>query len=399
MCDYRIALWCLLAGSLALPFQLAGQNAAPTTHVPPGVEGRGSSFIDCNEASLIAAVAKANANNGGLITFNCSNLTIPIRASLGILQNGVVVDGQDRHITLEFMADFTGCLPGDNGIKGQPIARLRGESNVVRNLTFRNFLESLQISGPNNLVEHNRFYGHICSDDAVSTIRPTALNTVVRGNHFENYSDKAFQLSYGGGIVEGNTFVDTAQPIRSPYDNTSGSPVYIRQNTFKTNSSDHSKCNGPHIDGRYIVFFEDNQLECRRGLRVGGRTEVVVRNNSFIGNRTVGLEVREQAVASVSENVISDNGLSPGSTPPGGVVILDSARVDLGGGSASIGGRVFVSPGKNRIQGNNTFDVRNLSNATVSAKHNCWDHSDPKAVRASDLEGDVEVEPLGMCSK
>jgi hypothetical protein len=80
-------------------------------------------------------------------------------------------------------------------------------------------------------------------------------------------------------------------------------------------------------------------------------------------------------------------------------VIRDAAHVDLGGGSASIGGRVLTSPGKNRIQGNKTFDVRNLSNATVSAKHNCWDHSDSKAVKALDVEGDIDVEPLGMCTK
>ena len=366
-----------------MPDELGGQNA-------------GSSPVECTEASLVSAIAKANANNGGLITFNCQNVTIPLRSSMGTLQNRVVVDGQNRNITLEFTADFSGCLPGDNGIKGRPIANLRGEFSTIRNLTFRNFLESLQISGPNNTVEYNRFYGHVCSDDAVSMVRPTALNTVVRGNHFENYRDKAFQLSYGGALVEGNTFTDTAQPIRSPYDNSNGGPIYIRKNTFTTNG-DKSTCNGPHIDGRYVVYFEDNQLNCRRGLRVGGRTEIVIRRNVIQGNSRVGLEIRENAVASLSENVISTNGLSPGSTPAGGVVILNSARVDLGGGSVSIGGQLIVSPGKNRLQRNGTFDVRNLSGGPVSAKHNCWDHTAQGDVKASDTEGDVEVEPLGNC--
>jgi hypothetical protein len=312
---------------------------------------------------------------------------------MGILQNRVVVDGQDRNITLEFTTDFSGCVPGNNGIKGRPIARLQGEFNAIRNLTFRNFLESLQISGPNNMVQNNRFYGHICSDDAVSMVRPTALNTVVRGNHFENYTDKAFQLSYGGAIVEDNTFTDTAQPIRSPYDNSAGGPIYIRKNTFNT-KGDRTKCNGPHIDGRYIVYFEENRLECRRGLRVGGRTEIVVRGNSILGNSRVGVEIKDDAVAILSDNVISGNGLSPESTPAGGVVILDTARADPGGGWMSIRGQVMVSLGRNRIQGNGIRDVRNLTGAPVSARHNCWDHPNPADVKSSDAQGAVEVEPL-----
>jgi hypothetical protein len=337
-------------------------------------------------------VAKANAANGGLITFDCRNATIPMRSWLGTLQNRVVIDGGDRNITLEFTANFNGCLPGDNGIRGRPIARLRGQFNAIRNLTFRNFLESLQISGPNNLVEHNRFYGHVCSDDAVSTVRPSALNTVVRGNHFENYTDKAFQLSYGSATVEDNTFTDTAQPIRSPYDNSAGGPIYIRRNTFNTRGV-RTTCTGPRIDGNYIVYFEENRLECLRGLRVGGRTAIVVRGNSILGNSRVGVEIKENAVASLSDNIISGNGLAPGSTPAGGVVILDTARVDLGGGSLSIGGQVVASTGNNRLEGNGTHDVRNLTGSPVSARHNCWDHPNPGDVKAFDTEGAVEVDP------
>jgi hypothetical protein len=307
------------------------------------------------------------------------------------------VDGQNKNVTLEFTADFTGCLPGNNGIKGRPIAILQGQFNAIRNLTFRNFLESLQIGGPGNVVENNRFYGHPCSDDALSMVRSSALRTLVRGNHFENYTDKAFQLSYGGAVIEGNTFRNTAQPIRSPYDNAAGQPIFIVKNTFGA-SGDRARCNGPHIDGRYVVYFEDNRLECRRGLRVGGRTEIVARGNSFLGNSRVGLEIKGNAVASLSENVIVGNGLSPGSTPAGGVVILESARVDLGGGALSIGGETVVSRGGNRIQRNGTFDVRNSTGAPVSATQNCWDHSSAADVRALDTEGAVEVEPLGTCS-
>jgi hypothetical protein len=395
---HKTAVSFLVAGAAVITLSgLANQDAGAGRPREPGAADAGSSIVDCTEASLVAAVAKANANDGGLITFNCHNATIPIRSWMGRLQNRIVVDGQDKNITLEFVADFSSCLPGDNGIKGRPIAILQGQFNAIRNLTFRHFLESLQISGPSNLVENNRFYGHPCSDDGLSMVRSSALKTLVRGNHFENYTDKAFQLSYGGARIEGNTFANTAQPIRSPYDNSAGEPIYIVRNTF-TASGDRAQCNGPHIDGRYVVFFEDNRLECRRGLRVGGRTEIIVRGNTFLGNGRVGLEIKGNAVASLSENVIVGNGLSPGSSPAGGVVILESARADLGGGALPIGGATVVSRGGNRIQGNGAFDVRNSTGTPVSATRNCWDHSSPADVRALDTEGAVEVEPLGPCS-
>jgi hypothetical protein len=320
---HGIAAACLLAGpAVATSISPGIQDGNRGRAGEPSAQDAGSSFIDCTEASLIAAVAKANDSKGGLITFDCHNATIPIRSWMGRLQNRVVIDGQNKNLTLEFRADFSNCLPGDNGIKGRPIAILDGQFNAIRNLTFRNFLESLQISGPDNLVEHNRFYGHPCSDDGLSMVRPSALNTVVRGNHFENYTDKAFQLSYGGARIEGNTFTNTAQPIRSAYDNSAGEPIYV-----------------------------------------------------------------------------TGNGLSPGSTPAGGVVILESAHVDLGGGSVSINGKRLVSPGKNRIQGNGPRDVRNLASRSVSARHNCWDHSTPGDVKISDTEGSVEVDPVESCPK
>ncbi|HEY7443856.1 MAG TPA: hypothetical protein VH701_15625 [Vicinamibacterales bacterium] len=395
---HKTAVSFLVAGAAVITLSgLANQDAGAGRPREPGAADAGSSIVDCTEASLVAAVAKANANDGGLITFDCHDVTIPVRSWMGRLQNRVVVDGENRNITLAFTADFSGCLPGDNGIKGRPIARLQGEFNVIRNLTLRHFLESVQVAGPNNLIESNRFLGHLCSDDAVSTVARMALNTVVRKNYFENYRDKAFQFNYGSGVIEENVFVDTAQPFRAAYDNSGGGPIHIRKNVFRS-SDQQNRCNGPHINGRALVYFDDNRLECRRGLRVGGHTEIVVRRNSFLANGRVGLEIRGNAVVSMSENVLVGNGLSPGSSPAGGVVILESARADLGGGALPIGGATVVSRGGNRIQGNGAFDVRNSTGTPVSATRNCWDHSSPADVRALDTEGAVEVEPLGPCS-
>jgi hypothetical protein len=216
---------------------------------------------------------------------------------------------------------------------------------------------------------------------------------VVRKNYFQNYTDKAFQFNYGGVVLEGNTFTDTLAPFRAAYDNSAGGPIYIRGNVFNTTAS-RATCNGPLIDGRAIVFFEGNRLECLRGLRVGGRTEIVVRNNYILGNGRAGVEIRDNSIASLSGNVIVGNGLSPGSAPPGGVVISGAGRADLGGDSIVMFGQTRVSPGNNRIQGNGTLDVRNLTGQLVYARRNCWDHSNAPDAQASDTEGPIDVNPV-----
>ena len=97
---------------------------------------------------------------------------------------------------------------GDNGIDGPAIGHLRGRNSTVRNLTFKHFLESLQIIGPDNVVERNVFLGHTCSDDAVSTTTVQSMNATIRNNRFQDYRDKAYQMSLGSGTIEGNTFVE-----------------------------------------------------------------------------------------------------------------------------------------------------------------------------------------------
>ena len=181
--------------------------------------------VACTESALLAAIGQANANGGGTITFTCRNTTIPILAGLGTIADHVVIDGEDRNITLEYTGNFAGCDVGDNGASGPAIGHMRGRRSIVRRLTFRNFLESLQIIGPENTVEKNVFLAHPCSDDGLSTTTMQAVNTRIRNNRFQGYRDKAYQMSYGSGTIEGNTFIDSAQPIRGPYDNTLANDV------------------------------------------------------------------------------------------------------------------------------------------------------------------------------
>ena len=353
-----------------------------------------SSRIACTESALVAAISQANVSGSGTITFNCRATTISMTVGLGTIQNNVVVDGEDRNIILEYTTNFTGCAVGDNGIGGPAIAHLRGRNSVIRNLTFKYFLESIQFIGPDNRVEGNVFLAHRCSDDAVSTTTPQALNATIRGNRFQGYEDKAYQMSFGSGTIDGNTFVDSMQPIVGPYDNSAGGVFVIRSNTITT-TGNREECTGVTINGNYQIIFERNTLQCFRGLRLGGVTQAIVRDNLIDGNPREGILIRESAVASISGNTVINNGLSPGTEPAGGVIVYENGRADLGGGALVIGGQALSSPGNNRIQGNGVADVRNLrAGYTLKAEANCWDHQALATIVSQDREGDVDVDPF-----
>jgi parallel beta-helix repeat protein len=378
---------------------VSGFVAAFTLSARPAHAGQASTAVACAESALRAAIAQANANGGGTITFTCSATTIPMVLGLGDISNNVVIDGESRNITLEYVGTFSGCAVGDNGVNGPPIGKMNGTRSVIRGLTFRNFLESLQVQGPENTIEDSVFTAHSCSDDGLSTTTMQATNTVIRNNRFTGYRDKAYQMSYGSATIEGNTFIDSAQPIRGPYANTwNGSHIgtfVIRNNVMRT-TGNREACTGPHVDGTYQLVIEGNTIECFRGLRLDGWTRAIVRNNTIDGNPRQGVLIGGNAVVSLSGNTVTNNGLSPGSEPAGGVVVRESGQADLGGGTLSIAGQAVSSSGGNRLQGNGTADARNLRTGyTLKAEGNCWDHATAAEIATSDVLGTVDADPLG----
>jgi len=363
---------------------------------------QGTIVVNCNQADLLAGIAQANTTGGGTVNFNCQNQTIWMdQVGLGVIQDNVVLDGENRDIELEFNdPDLAVCTGGNNAISGPPIARVVGSNNAIRNLTFRHFTESIQISGPNNTIETNKFLGHPCSDDAVSTTSVEAVDILIKDNHFQDYEDKAFQMSFGGGIVAGNTFLDTSQAIRGPYDNSLGAPFTIADNVV-THSGDVDKCNHIMIDGTYQVILLRNTISCKRGLRLGGSTEAIIRHNNISNNERVGIRLSDNVRALLEDNVVRNNSSNPGSLPGGGVVVMDNAKADLGGGSINVLGRTFRSGGRNTITGDRVKDVRNLrSGYILKAKHNFWNNSTVVDVLAHDVEslGPVDVDPVATRS-
>jgi parallel beta-helix repeat protein len=347
-----------------------------------------SNRIACTQAALSSAISQANAAGGGTIVFNCSNTTIPFMTSIGSLQNNVIIDGENRNITIEYAASLEGCVTGDGGGAGggHEIGEMNGSGNVLRNLTFKNFMESFQIKGSNNTLEGNKFLGHDCSDDGLSTIETGARNFVVRNNLFDNYHDKAVQSSYGSGIFEGNTFRNTAQPLRGPYNNSAGGVITIRGNTFTADST--SRCDGVRYDGTYNIVFENNtHSNCLRGTRFAGSVQAIVRNNVFTGNPRAGLQLYGSARASVSNNTFTNNA-------DAGVWIYESAQADLGGGSLSINGATVSSAGGNILKGNGPADLKNATSTLVKAERNCWDSSILSDIINRDTTGPVDVDPF-----
>ena len=170
----------------------------------------------------------------------------------------------------------------------------------------------------------------------------------------------------------------------------------IRSNVITT-TGDRAACAGVSIDGTYQIVFESNTLQCLRGLRLAGLTQAIVRDNIIEGNPRQGVLVGGSAVASLSGNTITNNGLSPGSEPAGGVIVWENGRVDLGGGTLTVSGRALTSPGRNRLQTNGVADVRNLRTGyTLKAEANCWDHQVLATIMSQDREGNVDVDPLAI---
>jgi hypothetical protein len=110
--------------------------------------------------------------------------------------------------------------------------------------------------------------------------------------------------------------------------------------------------------------------------------------------------IGDNAVASLSDNTVINNGLTPGSEPSGGVIVWENGKADLGGGSLVVNGQTVSSEGRNRLTGNGTADVRNMrSGYTVKAEDNCWDHPQAATILAEDILGTVDVDPPTTCGQ
>lgn len=344
--------------------------------------------ISCTEEGLRSALKQVAEAGGGKITFNCSNAVLSIKDTIKFHGSGVLLDGEDRNIVVRYSG------PDDCSQKeGQDrFLEIYGDRNVVRNLTLDRFPDGIHVqSGYDNVVENLKF--PVVCEDAVtnSGMGFEAFRTIIRNCYFEDSEDKAVMINNGGSVtVENCVFVNCQQPVRAG--GKSGKHI-VRGCTFRG-----QKSTGPRFSGGQegmVLIFEGNQVEdAQYGIRVYGSVQAILRGNTFRPRLSDGCAVYifENARARLEENVVRGGGR-------GGVLLQGTAQVDLGGGRVVVGGDSEPSRGLNVLKSVNSMGLINETGATVQAKNNIWNHDSAAQVRAEEVRGAAEIEPVGKPRK
>lgn len=367
--------------------------------------------IPCTAEALRQALADCGAPSGA-IAFDCNDTTIRIPNDAAapsrrdVSCNGLTIDGAGRGISFELdplcwrtPLDPSLCPDGletdgtcacPNVDSGAAFLMLRGNGNVVRDLTVRGFFDGIPVRGRDNLVENVRF-DRMC-DDAFGSVE-TGVGNVFRRLSVREGCDKC---SENGGPLEGLdpnprvndhfnailTDVDFQQcrtPVRV------ASSGRLRLDRVSMLGGDAAfPCDGPRFsaatdDQRVIVSITNSSVErCRRGVRFGRGSEGFLAGDRIAGCGLRGLRAAESARVVVEGTTIEHNG-GGGSAEAGfgGVAVLDQAAVDLGGGNLVIDGVTTASRGENSFCANSAPGrvARNLDNATTSmlaAQGNWW---------------------------
>jgi hypothetical protein len=395
-----------------------------------------SAGIACTQAAFETALSEACSGGSKTITFDasCRGATIPFapgtRARREILCDGVVVDGQDLGVTLEMTpawwadarcdtnGDTVYADPCDSNADGQPDAcpeheagdwflMVRGNGVTVQNLTVRHFYDGIHFDDAThgNAIRNVTFVKH--GDDSFTNEAGAYGNTFAGSTVLDN-CDKGIQL-YGRDVdtssgydveVLDSTFVNVSQPIRG----TQTGRFLVRGNTIRQDAGVPSlfRCEGPRFDGfGSAVYWQANVVDgCARGLRIAGRTHLVMTDgNTFRNNRVKGLLLYDNANGSprghVQDSTFTNNGGTTSSeTGFGGIAVKGSAQLDAGGGSLVLDGVARTSLGRNTFDRNRsatdpTLDLDNLSTGTVLAESGWWGDTDP----SDQVTGTVDWSP------
>jgi len=196
---------------------------------------------------------------------------------------------------------------------------------------------------------------------------PCTMMVYCAGTGVHGYASASTGTTYGGNFESSSS---------------SGSGVYGRA----TSST------GPRFSGgrdTMVVFFEDNSVyDSQYGIRVYGSVQAFIRYNTFRPG-SYGIYIYENARVRAEYNDIQD-------ARSRGVIVKDLARIDLGGGLVNIGGDTTSSLGFNILKASRYMDLANQTPDTVRAENNVWDHATSVEVLVEDVEGPVDVVPLGI---
>jgi len=180
-------------------------------------------------------------------------------------------------------------------------------------------------------------------------------------------------------ILEDVEFDSCLAPVR-----VSTSGRFLLRDVRMNGGDELFPCDGPRFTSanganRVVVHLEQSRIEgCRRGIRFGRGADGLISDSRISGGGLRGIRAASTSRVSVEGTTIEGNGGS-GSTEAGfgGVALVESAAVDLGGGQLEIDGVTVTSAGENSLCWNLAPDDsrRDLDNATptaVAARANWW---------------------------
>jgi cysteine-rich repeat protein len=398
-------------------------GAAPCDNLP----GSWSCPISCTEAAFHAAL-QACGGASRTITFDCADTTIEITSGANgprrTTCDGITIDGLNRNITFEMTPacfgqvvpagmcrvalDADGTCPCPEENSGTVFLSLEGDGMTVRNLSVKHFFDGIKTEGNDNTVENVEFE-RLC-DEAVGSNagRGNVFSGILArdgcGKCMQNYGDIGATASdprlrrHYNAVLRDSLFTDCQQPVR-----TTESGRFLVESTRMEGfqASGMFRCLGPRFTSgaghTQVLHFVDSVLDgCDDGLRIGGSVGAIVSRSTFVNNEFRGILASANARVAVRQSVVLGNGgLANSEGGLGGVGVIDTAQVDLGGGSLAIDGGTVQSPGLNVLCENVSpqgapREVHNTTATAVSATNNYWCTTNPQ----TRVTGSVVTDPF-----
>jgi len=413
----------------------AGGAACPEGRPCVNLEGTWACAIPCTAEAFHEALATCGAPSGA-IAFDCNDAVIAIAGdgdlrARDVACNDLTIDGAGRNVTFELapVCWQTPLLPEQcpdglaedgtcrcpNVDSGAQFLLLRGDRNVVRDLTVRGFFDGIPVRGRGNVVENVRF-DRMCDDAFGSVV--SGVGNVFRHLSVRSGCDKCSEnggplgdtdpdprvTEHYNGVLSDIDFDSCRTPVRI-----ASSGRFLMDN-LKMHANDPGfPCDGPRFsssgaDESVVVHLRASLLEgCRRGIRFGSGADGELTGNRIRVGALRGLRVAGSSRVSVERTTFDSNG-GTGSSEAGfgGIAVLGGGSVDLGGGQLSIDGELRSSGGANFLCDNRGPDglPRDLDNsgvAAVAAAGNWWctpGSGASRVVGLADLDPQLSRAPL-----
>jgi len=399
-------------------------DGRPCVNLP----GTWACAIPCTAEAFQQAITDCGAPSGA-IAFDCIDTTIAVPGGLTgkpreVECDGLTIDGAGRSITFELdplcwrtpldplqcpggLEEDGTCLCPDVD-SGDQFLLLRGNGNVVRDLTVRGFFDGIPVRGRANVVEDVRFERQC--DDAFGSVVGGVGNLFRRltvtdgcdkcseneGNLADTDPDPRVDAHFHS-ILSDVEFSRCRTPIR-----VASSGRFLLQDVRMIGGDDEFPCDGPRFSAAtdsepVVVHMRRSSIEdCRRGIRFGHGADGVISDSRIAHCSLRGLHLASNARVSVEGTTIENNG-GGGSVEDGfgGVAVTGAAAVDLGGGALEIDGQTIGSLGENSLCDNFgpegwRRDLDNATTSSVDAVGNWWCSTGSPADR---IVGEAQFEP------